>query len=158
MERSAFATENALRDGIVRVLDAVRDSILYVKWYRPLLREKDPQKLLEKRLLFELSGVRQGGMAASGAYVSFKKDYYDRLPSHKDKSDARKTLLGMLRSERYSVSQRQSIASVCSDLGMDEASADIALVREAVARGMSMRQLFRYKRTRARELRRHNLG
>lgn len=158
MKREYAYEEFSIRDGIVRVLDAVTDCIMYFKWYRPLQKEKDPQKRLEKELLLELLGVRLGGMASSGAYVSFKKDYYERLASEKEKCDVRKALLRMLRYERYSVSQKVMIASACSDLNVDEAAEEIALVREAAARNMSMKQLYKFKRERARELRRHDLN
>jgi len=146
------------RDGIVRILDAVKDCILYFKWYRPLQKEKDPKQRLERELLIELLGVRLGGMTSNGAYVSFKRDYYDRLASDKEKCEVRKALLRMLRYGRYSVSHKVIMALACSDLRMDEAAADIALVREASARNMSMKQLHRFNRERERELRKHSLA
>lgn len=149
--------DNALREGIVRVLDAIRDCIMYFNWYRPLKKEKDPEKRLELQLWLEISGARLGGMASGGAYVTFKTDYYDKLPTNEEKTAVRKTLLTMLRSDSYTIFQKEAIAYVCSSLRMEEASKDIDLVREASARGMSMRQLYRFKRDREREMRRHNL-
>jgi hypothetical protein len=149
-------TDNVLRKGIVNVLDTIGDCIMYFKWFRPLKKEKDPEKRLEIQLWLEISGARLGGMASSGAYVTFKTDYYDKLPED-EKTAVRKTLLTMLRSDSYTVLQKDAIVYVCSSLRMEEASKDIALVREASARGMSMRQLYRYKRDWEREMRRHNL-
>jgi len=155
MMREAFAEEHVIRNVIVGLLDAIRESILYFKWYRPMQRERDPQKRLEKELLYELLGVRFDGMAEHGACASFKQNYYDRLSTDAARSDVRNALLRMLRYGRYSIPKKVLIAQACGDLGMDEAVADSALVREADARNMTMRQLLRFKRERARELDRY---
>jgi hypothetical protein len=143
---------------IMSFLDVIRDIVLYFKWYRPMKTMRDPDERLEKKLLFELTGVRYGGMAMSGAYVSFKKDYYDTITSADEKWNIRRALLRMLRSPRYTVSQKEMIAYICSDIGMNEAATDIAFVREAVAREMTLRQLYRFKLDQERERRKHKLS
>ncbi len=146
--------DNPLRSFIQWILDEITDFIVYFKVYRPAQREKDPQKRLEKELWIEISGLRLGGMAASGAPATFGKDYYDELPSE-EKAAVRKVLLSMLRYDNYSVSQKEAIAYVCSDLGMREAANDINFVREASARSMTIRELRRFKRLKEREMTEH---
>jgi len=58
----------------------------------------------------------------------------------------------MLRYDNYSVSQKEAIAYVCSDLGMREAENDINFVREASARAMTIRELRRFKRLKELEM------
>jgi hypothetical protein len=135
----------------------INDWIVYLKWDRPLRKEQDLRKRLELELWLEISGARLGGMASSGSLITFKKNYYEKISTEKEKADVRQTLLSMLRSLRYTVFQKEAIAYVCSALGMEEAFEDIALVREASARSMSMKQLYRFKRDQKREMRRHNL-
>ncbi len=149
--------DNPLRSLIQWVLDEIRDCILYMKIYRPAQKEKNPFKRLEKELWIEISGVRFGGMAASGVYATFKPDYYDKLPSEEAKADVRKALLSMIRSDDYSVLQKEAIAYVCADLKMQEAEKDVSFVREASARCMTIPQLRRFKRHRDREMKKHKL-
>lgn len=156
MVAESFSDRN-FRKAIVRMLDVIDDLIRYIKWYRPLKRERDPSKRLELELWVEISGARFGGMSASGAYVTFKSDYYDKLTTEAEQVQVRRVLLSMLRSRKYSVFQKEALAYVCSSLRMEEAARDVALVREASARGMTMQQLHRFNRDRERELRRHHL-
>jgi hypothetical protein len=149
--------DSAFRRAIVRVLDAIVDLIAYIKWYRPLHTERDPNRRLELELWLEISGARLGGMGASSAYVAFKSEYYDKLATEAEQAEVRRVLLSMLQSRGYSVFQKEAIAYVCSSLGMEAAARDVALVREASARGMTMHQLQRFNRDRERELRRRHL-
>jgi hypothetical protein len=158
LKEEGASPAEAVRAGIVRLCDAIRDVIMYFKWYRPMSSLRDLDRRLEKRLLFELIGVRYGGMAMSGAYVEFRKDFYDTLATDREKNEVRRALFWMLRSGQYAVSVKQMIAFVCADLNMEEAAADIALVQEAAARNMSMRDLYRFKQEQARELKRRITG
>lgn len=138
--------DNCIRHSIVWVLEKIQDCVLYFKWYRPLRREKDPQKRLEKRLWVQIAGVRLGGMGSSGAYMMFKKDYYEKLSSEGEKAEVRKVLLSMLKSDKYTVFQKEAIAFVSSDLPVEGSEEDISLVREASVRMMTMKQLADFKR------------
>ena len=142
---------------VIRVLDVIRDWIMYFKWYRPLKHERNPHRRLELQLWLEISGVHLGGVSSGVEREAFKKNYYDKITMEMEKAAVRQTLLSMLRSHKYTVFQKEAIADVCSSLGMEEAFDDIALVREAAARSMSMSQLFRFKCAQARERRRHKL-
>jgi hypothetical protein len=138
--------DNSIRHNIVWFLDKIQDCVLYFRWYRPLKREKNPQKRLEKRLWIEIAGIGLGGMGSSGAYVMFKTDHYEKLSSEKEKAEVRKVLLSMLKSDKYTVSQKEAIAFVCSDLQVEGTEEDISLVREAAVRMMTMQQLADFKR------------
>lgn len=106
---------------------------------------KDPAKLLEIIVWRKITGFGQGGMASSGAHVSFRKEYYEKLGSEEEKTEVRNILLTMLKSTKYSVFEKEAIAYVCSDIGIEGAREEVALVREASARGMTMQQLSDFK-------------
>ncbi len=130
-----------LRGMIVLMIDKVKDCLFSI----PLRLTKDPVKRLEIMVWRKIVGFGQGGMASSGAHVAFKKEYYEKLGTDAEKTEVRNILLAMLKSSKYSVFEKEAIAYVCSDLGIEGAREDVALVREASARGMTMRQLSDFK-------------
>jgi hypothetical protein len=149
---------NQIRDVIAWCLEIIPNCVRYYKYYRPLEREKDPFKHLEKRLWIEMAGIGLGGMASSGAYASFKKDYYEKLPTKEAKSEVRRVLMTMLKSEKYDINEKRIIAYVCSDLRIEETEEDISLVQEAAARGMTLRQLMDLKRKQVIESKKNGLS
>ncbi len=150
--------ENPVRSGIVLVLDVIRDWIFYFRFYRPAEREKDPSRRLRKELWMEIAGTRLNGMGANGTPLNFRKKYYDKLPSEEARAGVRKALLSMIRSRDFPVLQKEILASICADLGMDEAEEDISFVREASARCMTISELRRFKRQQEREMKNHKMA
>jgi hypothetical protein len=95
-------------------------------------------------------------MASSGAYVMFKKDHYEKISSEEEKAEVRKALLSMLKSNNYTVLQKEAIAYVCSDIRVEGSEEDISLVREASVRMMTMQQLADFKRRERQYQSKHN--
>lgn len=99
----------------------------FIDWVvtRPLRRERDPQRRFEIKLWLEISGAFLGGQAADGAWASYKKYYYDKIPTEDEKKRVRSALLSMLKSDRYDISKKGIIAHVCADLEIKEALLDV---------------------------------
>jgi len=145
--------QNTVRDRIVNYIDNMRHWLRH----RSLEREGDPQKRLEKRIWMEMTGAFLGGMASSGAWASYKSRYYGNLTSEDDKKNARCMILSMLKSKKYSISDKAIISYVCADLEIKEALPEVndllqrakdsvyiklyRLSQEALTTGMSVNEL-----------------
>lgn len=143
----------SLRELIIKLNDRFIDWVVN----RPLRREKDPQKRFEIKLWLEISGAFLGGQARDGAWTNYKRYYYDKLPSEDEKKQVRSILLTMLKSNKYSISNKAIIAQVCADLEVKDALQDVInllqqakglsdvkmlrLAYEALSRGITVREL-----------------
>jgi len=150
-------SESSFREKIVKCIDKIRGWILYHKLYRPLEREKDPQKRFEKKLWMEIKGSFLSGMDSAMSWVKYKSYYYDNLRSEDEKRQVRSVLLSMLKSKEYDISKKAIIAYVCADLSIKDALQDIdallqrdqddshkkiyRLAHEALTRGLTMKEL-----------------
>jgi hypothetical protein len=90
--------------------------------------EKDPLKRFELKLWMEIKGDFLGGMAAAMSWVKYKTYYYDKLPSEDAKKQINSVLLSMLKSNKYTISDKAKIAYVCADIGLRNAIEDINLL------------------------------
>lgn len=142
-----------LREKIVKRIDKIKDWFLY----NSLKREKDPRIRLEKKIWMEIRGSFLGGMAGDTAWANYKVYYYDKLSSEEDKQQVHTSLLNMLKSGKYSVLDKSTIAYICADIGIKEAVQDInfflqrsqdknanqlfLLAMEALTKGVAMKAL-----------------
>lgn len=141
-------TSDKVREKIIKLIDAL------VNWgaNRPIKREKDPQKRFEMKLWLEIRGLTYDGES------NYKRVYYEKLLSEDERMQVRSTLLTMLKSDKYSISNKAVIAYVCTDIGISEALQDVndlrkkatitsfekqmlSLAYEALSRGITVHEL-----------------
>lgn len=143
----------SLRDLIIKCNDRFLNWVLY----RPLKGEKDPVKRFELKLWMEINGAFLSGMDSAMSWVKYKSYYYDKISSEDEKSQIRNLLLTMIKSDKYSISDKAKIVYVCGDLQIKDALKDIdellllskdlsdsklyRLASEALTRGIVMKQL-----------------
>lgn len=141
-----------LRELIIKLNDKFLDWAVS----RPLRREKDPEKRFEINLWLQIAGAFIGGQGSDGAWEKYKIHQYDKLPTEEQKR-VQLCLLGMLKSDRYNLSNKAFIAKVCADLYIKEALPildellqhlnephdikSFKLAYEALSRGISMHEL-----------------
>lgn len=96
-------------------------------------QEKDPIKKLEKQVILEISGILQGGMATSTAFMGFKKYFYDKISGNEEKNRVKEVLITILKSNEYRLRKKTLVAWVCADVGavaaLDEIKKIIPLVK-----------------------------
>lgn len=130
---------------------AAADALGSWRWSRTMGPRGAEEKRLARELVDEIACLRFGGAAGDDAATAFRRSYYDRLPDDGAKRQVRKLLLRMLRYGRYDRRVRLLLATACAELGMEEAAEDIALIREAAGRNISVNQLLRFRRERIKE-------
>lgn len=108
-----------------KIINKISKLISIIVARRKINPTNDPNKAFEVSLWLEIIGQTYDGQSC------YKQRYYDLLTDEDSKSKIRNTLLNMLKSRGYSITNKSIIAYVCADIGITEALQDIKSLRKS---------------------------